>query len=186
MLDLDLLGPEGPRGLRRSEYDQLVRLGAFDDERVELLHGTIVKMSPNNPAHAGPITRLTGILVPALVGRADVRVQLPFWAVGDSEPEPDLAVVPRGPWNREHPESADLVIEVAASSLRKDRAVKAPLYAASSVTEYWVVNVIERTVEVFRDSDGTSFLSESRHGASADLRLIAFPDVVVRVGEIFG
>jgi len=186
MLDLDLLGPERPRGLRRSEYDQLVRLGAFEDERVELLHGTIVEMSPNNPHHAGPITRLTEILVLALAGRADVRVQLSYWATDDSEPEPDLAVVPRGPWNREHPASAHLVIEVAASSLRKDRVVKAPLYAASSVTEYWVVNVVEQSVEVYRDSDGRSFRSESRYGASSELCLVAFPDVVVRVGDIFG
>jgi len=185
MLDLDLLRPEGPRGLRRSEYDQLVRLGAFEDERVELLHGTIVQMSPNHPEHAGPITRLTEILVLALARRADVRVQLSYWATDDSEPEPDLAVVPRGPWNREHPESAHLVIEVAASSLRKDRVVKAPLYAASRVTEYWVVNVRERSVEVFRDSDGTSFRSESCRGISESLRLVAFPDVVVRVDEIF-
>jgi len=65
-----------PRPLKRVEYDRLVALGAFEDERVELLHGVLVDMSPNDPEHVSPIDRLTMILVPALRGRAIVRIQL--------------------------------------------------------------------------------------------------------------
>jgi Uma2 family endonuclease len=185
MLDPDLLAPERPRPLKRVEYDELVRLGMFDDEKVELLHGTIVKMSPGYPHHADPIAQLTTLLVPPLVGRAMVRVQLGYWASEDSEPEPDLAVVPLGPWSREHPATAHLVIEVAASSLRKDRRIKAPLYASSRVAEYWIVNVMERNIEVFRDSDGTAYRTTSVHELGETLSLVAFPDVTIPIRSVF-
>ncbi len=134
--------------MRRAEYERLVALGAFEDERVELLHGVLVDMSPNKPGHVSPIDRLTMILVPALVGRAIVRVQSPIAAGDESEPEPDLAVVPPGDYRQEHPAHALLVIEVALSSLNKDRHVKAPLYAASGFLEYWIVDVAGQAVEV--------------------------------------
>jgi Uma2 family endonuclease len=185
MLDLELLAPEKPRRLKRVEYDELVRLGTFEDEHVELLHGVLVAMSPTYPEHAGPITRLTALLVPVLVGRADIRVQLSYWADDESVPEPDFAVVPHGPWQREHPSSAHIVIEVANSSLRKDRLVKAPLYAASRVEEYWIVNTRERCIHVFRDSDGTTYRSESRHDIGGALALTSFPDVTIAVADVF-
>ena len=186
MLDPELLGPERVRRIKRSEYDRLVEAGSFEDERVELLHGAIVSMSPNHPEHAGPITRLTKLLVRAVGDRADVRIQLPYWASDESEPEPDIAVVPPGPWDREHPARAHLVIEVAVSSLSKDRQLKAPLYAASGVTEYWIVNVAERCVEVFRGPDGRRFSSATRHGCEEAIALVAFSDVVVRGRDVIG
>src|SRR6266550_155246 len=131
MLDPAFLAPEAPRRLRRSEYDELVASGAFEDERVELLRGVIVSMSPNNPPHASPVQLLGQLLIPALLGRATVRIQLPIVAVDESEPEPDVAIVPLGDHARAHPDRAMLIIEVAESSLRKDRLVKGPLYAAS-------------------------------------------------------
>jgi len=186
VFDPSMLLPETTRRLKRSEYDRLVRLDAFEDERVELLHGTVVKMSPNRPEHASPIERLSHILVPALNGRGIVRVQLSFLAADESEPEPDVAVVPLGDHSREHPSSAHLVIEVAASSLRKDRLVKAPLYAASGVREYWIVNVPERCVELFRNSDGQRYQATSQHASSETVSLIAFPDVRVAIADVFG
>lgn len=185
MLDLHLLAPEQPRPLKRVEYDELVRLGMFDDEKVELLHGTIVRMSPGYPHHADPIAQLTTLLVPPLVGRAMVRVQLGYRASEDSEPEPDIAVVPLGPWSREHPTVAHLVIEVAGSSLQKDRKIKAPLYASSRVTEYWIANVLERNIEVFRDSDGTSYRTKSVHELGETLSPVAFPDIAIAVRDVF-
>jgi Uma2 family endonuclease len=186
MLEPELLGPERVRRLKRGEYDQLVEAGSFEDERVELLHGVLVSMSPNHPEHAGPIMRLTKLLVRAVGDRADVRVQLPYSASDESEPEPDIAVVPLGPWDHEHPARAHLVIEVAVSSVTKDRELKAPLYAASGVTEYWIVNVAEQCVEVFRDPDGTRFSNETRHGREASLTIVALSGVVVRVGDVIG
>ena len=186
MLDPKELAPETFRPLRRTEYDQLVALGVFEDEHVELLHGALVAMSPSRPEHVGPIGVLNMLLVPALAGRALVRVQSSYWANDDSEPEPDLAVVPPGPWHHEHPSSAHLVIEVAASSLRKDRAIKGPLYAASRVAEYWIVNVRERCIEVFRDSDGIGYRTKSVHGPEERVGLATFPDVTISVAEVLG
>jgi Uma2 family endonuclease len=150
MLDARLLAPQTTRPLRREEYDRLVDLGVFDDERVELLEGVIVTMSPNNPEHAGPVQLLTKLLVRALGDRADVRIQLPIIAARESEPEPDVVIAPVGDYRRAHPDRAHCVIEVANSSVSKDRNVKAPLYAASGFHEYWLVNVPEQVVEVFR------------------------------------
>jgi Uma2 family endonuclease len=186
MLDASLLLPEHPRPLKRAEYDRLVALGAFEDERVELLHGVLVDMSPNDPRHVSPIDRLTMILAPALVGRAIVRVQSPIAAHDESEPEPDVAVVPLGDYREEHPAVALLVIEVALSSLNKDRRVKGPLYAAAGFREYWIVNVDEKVVEVHRAPEGRAYASVTRHGAGEVLRPEAFPDVAVSVAEVFG
>ena len=186
VLDASLLLPERPRPLKRVEYDRLVALGVFEDERVELLHGVLIDMSPNNPDHASPIQRLGMILVPALVGRAEVRVQLPLVAHDESEPEPDLAVVPSGDYRREHPAQALLVIEVAASSLGKDRSVKAPLYAASGFPEYWIVNVVDRVIEVHRAPGATGYGSVSVFALGDVVHPQAFPGVAVAVADVFG
>jgi Uma2 family endonuclease len=185
MLDASLLLPERPRPLRRVEYDRLVALGAFEDERIELLHGVLVDMSPNKPGHVSPIDRLTMILVPALVARAIVRVQSPIAAGDDSEPEPDIAVVPPGDYRQEHPAQALLVIEVALSSLNKDRNVKAPLYAASGFPEYWIVDVAGQAIEVHATPAGGAYATVTRHTPGETLRPAAFPDVAVQVADVF-
>jgi Uma2 family endonuclease len=185
MLDPNALLPERPRRLKRAEYDHLVRLGAFEDERVELLRGVVVSMSPCYPQHAGPITRLTMLLVPPLVGRALVRVQLSLIATDESEPEPDITIVGLDSPHLAHPERAYLVIEVALSSLRKDRLVKAPLYAESGFPEYWLVNVDEQTVEVYRSPHASGYGQMHTVGLEGSLAPLAFPDVELRVRDIF-
>ena len=117
MLDSKLLAPQTTRRLRREEYDRLVALGAFEDERIELLEGELVTISPNNPEHASPVQFLTELLVVALRGRATIRIQLPIIAVRESEPEPDVAIVPLGAYRNAHPDRAHCVIEVAHSSV---------------------------------------------------------------------
>jgi Uma2 family endonuclease len=187
MLDpTPLLAGEKQRRLKRSEFQALVRLGAFDDERVELLYGVIVEMTSGDPEHAHPIQELTRLLLGQLLERAIVRVQLDYLAAGESEPVPDLAIVPLANYRHAHPDRAHCIIEVAHSSVRKDRLLKMPLYAASNVAEYWVVNVNESCFEVFRDSDGTTYQSETRYGVGETVTLEAFPDVAVRVAELFG
>ena len=185
MLDASLLLPERPRPLKRAEYDRLVELGVFEDERVELLHGVLVDMSPNRPGHASPIDRLNAILTPALSGRAIVRVQLPLVAHDESEPEPDVAVVPLGDYRSHHPAAAPLVIEVALSSLNKDRRVKAPLYAASGFGEYWIVNVVEQVIETYLRPEAGGYVLVGRHAAGDVLRPEAFPDIAVSVADVF-
>ncbi|HEY6726730.1 MAG TPA: Uma2 family endonuclease, partial [Polyangiaceae bacterium] len=116
------------RPLRRQEYDQLVALGAFVDERIELLEGQLVPMSPIGPPHSSAVQTLTELLLPALLGRARVFSQSPFAALDSSEPDPDVAIVPLGDYHHEHASEAYLIIEVAQSSLARDRGQKQRIY----------------------------------------------------------
>jgi Uma2 family endonuclease len=184
VLDLDLIRPETPRRIARPEYERMVAMGLFGDDRVELLDGVIVSMSPNDPPHASPVELLTEILVPALLGRARVRIQLPIVAGDESEPEPDLAIVPLGDYSRAHPQQALLIIEVADSSLRKDRLVKAPLYAASGFSEYWIFDVHGRSAEVHRGPLADGWARVTRHGHGETITIEAFPDVAVRIADV--
>jgi Uma2 family endonuclease len=173
------------RRLRREEYDRLVEAGVFEQEHVELIRGMIVRMTPQGPRHAGPIEILNELLVAALIGRARVRIQLPLIALDESEPEPDVAVVPPGDPHRVHPSSAHLVIEVARTSQDYDGGTKGPLYAEMGVPEFWIVDVAARAVEVHREPSG------DRYGRVETLRtggvaLIAFPDVSIPIDRVLG
>jgi Uma2 family endonuclease len=183
MLPGSLIAPERVRPLRRREYDRLVELGAFEGERLELLYGCLVTRSRPSPLDARAITELTRSFVLALGGRALVNPQLPFAAANESEPEPDLAVVPSGNYLDEHPSRAHLIIEVAGDSLRDDRIVKGRLYAESGVPEYWLVDVEARRVEVYRHPDAGAYTEQSVHGRDASLSPLAFPDVILRVED---
>jgi len=162
----------------------MVEAGLFRDERVELLRGLLVEMSPQDPRHSAPIDRLTELLVLALAPRARVRVQLPVALSEDSEPEPDLAVVAAGDYDTEHPTHALLVIEVAGSSLRKDRGLKASLYAEAGVPEYWIVDLAGGLVEVYTDIVGGVYARMTPFRPGESIRLVAFPDTVVAVSDI--
>jgi Uma2 family endonuclease len=181
-----LPGVEGGqiRRLRREEYDSLVARGAFERERVELIRGVIVRMPPQGPPHMGPVQRLTHLLVVALNGRAHVRVQAPLIAPDDSEPEPDLAVVPVGDYDDAHPSEAFLVIEVAHSSLAYDRGTKGPLYAQMNVEEYWIVDVKGERIEVHRAPAGDHYESVATHRKGDAISLARFSDVAIEVSAI--
>jgi Uma2 family endonuclease len=185
VLEPSKIAPQEIRPLKRAEYERLVALGAFEDDRVELIRGNLVTMAPNDPEHANPIEVLTALFAVGLEGRARVRVQLPIVAADESEPEPDLAIVPNQSYSKAHPDRAHLVIEVAASSLRKDREVKAPLYAASGFTEYWLVSVPARVVEVYRDPSGQGYRSVTTIEQGSVLRPLDFPDLEIRVDALF-
>ncbi len=174
------------RRLRREEYERLVDAGVFGDERVELVRGVIVRMPPQGPLHSGPIEILNEILLPKLLGRARVRVQLPLIAPDDSVPEPDLAIVPLGiSPHREHPRSAHLVIEVAHTTRSYDRGTKVPLYAEMGVPEVWIVDVGRRAIEVYRDPEGEQYRTVSTV-TSGVLATLAFPDVTIDVAAVLG
>jgi len=180
----DLIPPGRLRPLRRSEYDRLVDLGVFEGEKLELLYGRLVSMSPQGEGHAFSITRLTRLLVLGLRERAEVRAQMPFVASEVSEPEPDLAVVAPGDYLDGHPRSALLVIEVAESSLAEDRSVKALLYAAAAVPEYWIVDLVNGLVERYREPRDGAYAVVSRHDRDAALSVPGFADLVIAVGDV--
>jgi Uma2 family endonuclease len=184
VIDLAELAPERVRPLRRREYERLVELGCFEDEKVELLQGLIVAMSPVGTGHAYSVQQLNMLLVPAVLGRAIVRVQSSFALSDDSEPEPDLVIVPLEDYSREHPSRALLAIEVAESSLRKDRRIKGRLYAGADIEEYWIVDVNNRVIEVYRASRDGAYSQVSKHGPGEIIRPEAFPDVEVPVADV--
>jgi Uma2 family endonuclease len=172
------------RPLRRVEYDQLVKLGVFEDERIELLDGVMVAMSPIGPPHCATVTRLTELLVLALHGRALVRCQLSYAANELSEPEPDFAVVAPGDHDLDHPSEAYLVIEVSESSLAKDSGKKLRLYASCGIQEYWVVNLPERCIEVYTGPTPGAYANLERYERGQEIRLVAFPDVSFAVSDV--
>jgi Uma2 family endonuclease len=176
--------PERIRPLRRVEYDQLIALGAFQDEKIELLDGVLVPMSPIGPPHSSTVQKLNLLLVRALGDRAAIRCQLPFAALEHSEPEPDFVVAPLSDYDTEHPSVVDMVIEVADSSLKQDRGIKRRIYAESAVPEYWIVNLVDRRIEVYTDPEGTTYRSEAHYVRGQSIRLVRFPDVTVRVDDV--
>jgi Uma2 family endonuclease len=173
------------RALTRDEYHRLGDLDFFRGERVELVHGTVMRMPPIGPMHASIVGRLNELLLPRLHGRATLRVQQPFVAWDESEPEPDLAVVPLERYTDTHPDRALLVIEVAESSLAYDRDTKAPLYAASGVPEYWIVDVATCGVEVHSAPAGGRYLHVSHLTKGETLGLAALPDVKVAIADFW-
>ncbi|HKY35722.1 MAG TPA: Uma2 family endonuclease [Polyangiaceae bacterium] len=172
------------RPLRRVEFDKLVELGAFEGERIELLDGRLVRMSPIGPPHSSTIDKLTAWWVPRLAGRALVRVQNPFAALEVSEPQPDLAIVPLGNYETDHPSGADLIIEVAESLLDYDRGSKLRVYADCGVPEYWIVNLVEHCVEVYRKPGGGRYWQVQRHDAAAVISAERYPDLELTVASV--
>lgn len=149
-----------PRRWTREEYERLVEGGVFhEDERLELIEGEILQMTPQNARHAATVTLVYGTLNGLLLEEYSVRVQLPLALGEDSEPEPDVAVVEGGPrdYLQEHPRTAALVVEVADSSLAFDRSKKLPLYARSGIPEVWIVDVAKGRLEVHRDPELDDF-----------------------------
>ena len=175
--------PESVRPLKRVEYDRLVELGMFDDERVELLRGVLIKMSPQRAPHASTVARLNQLLLAALRGRFGLRIQSPLALSDDSEPEPDVVVVAPGNYDVEHPRTALLVVEVSDTTLRRDRG-KASLYALAGIPEYWIVNLGARTVEVYSSPDGDRYADARTMREGDTLRPSLLADVALTVAEI--
>jgi Uma2 family endonuclease len=117
--------------------------------------------------------------------RATVQCQLPLGAGEDSEPEPDVAIIPNADYSREHPTRALFVAEVSDSSLPKDRLLKAVLYARAGVPEYWIINVPDRVVEVHRGPDAGGYRAVTIHRASEVIRPAAFPDLTIDIAVLF-
>jgi Uma2 family endonuclease len=141
----------------RDEYHRMGEAGLFVDKRVELLDGEIITMPPQNPPHAGVLTLVPSVLMRVLGASAAIRIQLPIVLDDWSEPEPDIAVCLPDPdsYMFAHPRADQVVllIEVAGSSLLYDRGQKTAAYARSRIPEYWIINLIDRKIEMFSDPD---------------------------------
>jgi len=187
MLDPKELAPDVPRLITRTEFEKLAQTDFFDDDvRVELIRGVLVTPPMPHPRHEDVIRRLTRLLVLAVGERAWVQVNSAFAADDYSEVLPDLAVVPPGSYATAYPTSAWLLVEVAMSSLRKDRRIKGPLYAECGVPEYWIVNVEKRVVEVHVEPRGSEYSRVTAAAPGDTIRPLLLPGVDISVAEIFG
>ena len=157
----------------RAEYDRLIDLGIFQPgEHLELLGGHLIVSEPQGTLHATAVGLVEDALRACFGSGWVVRGQMPIALDDESEPEPDVAVVPgsRRDYETAHPARPVLVVEVAESSLATDRGTKAALYARAGIEDYWIVNLIDRVVEVCRDPVTTA-------AQSADS---GYRDIVIR------
>ncbi len=145
----------------RVEYDRLIERGILDeDEPIELLDGLLLLKEPKNSPHATGVTLVAEALRAAFGPGWIVRVQDPIALDNRSEPEPDVCVVPGSPrdYRDAHPTHAALIVEVADSGLRTARNRKASAYARTRIADYWILNLVDRVLEVHREP----FRSENR------------------------
>lgn len=176
----------------RQEYDRLADAGILNpDERVELLEGEIVTMTPQHGPHAAAIGLAEAALRQAFGSAHWIRIQLPLIVDPDSEPEPDLAVVLGSPrdYVNEHPRTALLVVEIADSTLERDRAYKSPIYARAGIPEYWIVNLAERCLEIYHDpaapsGQPASYRSSQKLGPSDSIAPLATATATVAVTDL--
>jgi Uma2 family endonuclease len=147
------------RRWKRLEYERLVELGFFrPGERLELIDGLLVLREPQGSRHAGTIRRVLHQLGQVVGPEWQLDSQLPVALDDDSEPEPDVAAVPRDPraYLDGHPTCPALVVEVAEASYRVDHAHKTSLYARAGVPECWIVDLVHGTVEAHREPEAAA------------------------------
>lgn len=127
--------------------------GLFDDRRVELMDGEIIEMSPQKSPHAGVTGRMTEMFIKRVPEGLVVRCHLPLDLGMRTEPEPDISIS-KGSWSdfvKHHPKSAELVVEISNASAKYDRENKGSLYAKANIPEFWLVNLPQNCVEVYRE-----------------------------------
>ncbi len=170
----------------REEYERLVEQGFFSpEEKIELVDGVIYEMSPQKSVHTTAV-RLADLALGLLFGVGfDIRSQMPLALGFDSEPEPDLAVVTGSPLDYldAHPSTALLVIEVADSSLPHDRK-KASLYARAGIPEYWLENLVDWCLEVYREPKDGVYTLRTVLRAGDSVSPLSRPEAVIPVASL--
>src|SRR4028118_688083 len=177
------------RLLTVQEYHRMAEIGILDeDELVELLAGQIVKMAAKGTSHSAAVTRTDKLLNNRLGQRILVRLQDPVRLNDYSEPEPDIAVVVPDPlyYEDHHPIPSEvyLIIEVADTTLRTDLGIKATLYAQSGIADYWVLDVNNRQLHVFRDPSQDGYQSRVILGDDGSISPLQFPDFSFMVRDM--
>jgi Uma2 family endonuclease len=172
----------------------MAEAGVFQPgERVELIGGRIVMMSPQNSPHFTAISLAEDALRTIFAAGYVVRVQGPLDVSPSSQPEPDIAVV-RGSirdYANAHPTTALLVVEVSESSLAFDQGEKASLYASAGIPEYWILNLLDRCLEIYRDPIpmagqpyGYGYRSCTPYFAADVVTPLAAPQGTIRVADL--
>lgn len=168
------------------DYHRMIEAGILSDRRVELLEGEIVAMSPEGPLHASNIRKVANYLRQLLEGLALVSEAHPI-TLSDSEPEPDLAIVrlPESRYTNHHPTIEDIfwVIEIADSSIEKDLREKKYLYAKELIPEYWVIDINQQILTVFRQPQLNDYTVKQEIN-QGEINPLAFPDIRVLIKNI--
>jgi Uma2 family endonuclease len=170
------------------EYHRMAETGILtEDDRVELIEGEIVQMSPIGHHHTACVLALTEALTRALADRALLSPQNPVRLLRDTEPQPDIVLLrpPLSQYWARLPQPADvlLLVEVADTSYRYDHDVKLPLYARAGVTEVWIVDLPRGAAEVYREPRPEGYASARRVERGATVAPSAFPDVALAVAS---
>jgi len=172
------------------EYHRMAESGSFaPDARVELIDGEIIDMPPIGSAHAGTVDQLYVLLHRAVGDLAIVRCQSPIQIGDHSEPQPDFALLVsrKGFYKDGHPTEHDtlLVIEVSDTTLADDLRRKMALYARQGIKEYWVVDLVNRRLHVFRSPSGAGYEQTSSFDRPGALDIAALPGTSVDLSSLF-
>jgi Uma2 family endonuclease len=178
----------------RFEYERLVDLGAFQPgDHVELVAGELLVREPQGSPHATGVRAVEEALRAALGPGWEVRTQMPVALDDESEPEPDVIVAPGSfrDYSHTHPSRPVVLVEVADSSLDYDREDKGSLYARAHVPEYWIVNLVERVLEVYREDGpdvravhGWAYRTKQTLGPEACITPLVAPAACIRVADL--
>jgi len=177
--------------LNISQYHQMSEAGIFsENDKVELINGEIIEMSPIGRRHTACVNRLNSVFSQLLGKKVIVAVQNPIILNNLSEPEPDIALLqPRADFYESgHPQPQDifLLIEVADSSLEYDRDVKIPLYASSGITEVWLVDIYEQVIIVYRYPSENGYSDIQKLSRGEKISIQAFSEINLVVDDILG
>lgn len=174
-----------PRRWTREEFYRLADLGMFDGQRVERIGGEIIVMSPQRHPHAAAVTLGTTALYKAFGSGYTVRPQLPLCLGLDDDPESDLIVIAGSQRDyQDHPTSAVLVVEVSDTTLTYDRKRKGPLYARAAIQDYWIVNLIDRQVEVYREPTPNGYARHDVFLSGGMVQALLVPAAQVAVSDL--
>jgi Uma2 family endonuclease len=177
----------------RSEYYTMAAAGLFDGKHVELIEGQVIEMSPMGSPHITAVTLIGDILRMVFGREYFIRIQGPLDFGEITEPEPDVAVIAGQvrEYAEAHPTTAVLLVEVADTSLTYDRTTKASLYAKAGIAEYWIVNLVERHLEVHRtpvanttQPYGFGYADITIRTATEVVTPLALPQAAIAVAEV--
>ena len=161
-----------------------------EDDRIEIIDGEIIDMAAIGTGHASVVNRINSALTAAFGATAIVSVQNPVRLDDHNQPQPDFAVLKPRPdfYSERHPRAVDvlLLVEVADTSLRYDRAVKLPVYARAGIAEVWIVDLQHRVIDAHRLPTAEGFAQNTAHRAGHTLRLAARSDIVMTVDDLLG
>jgi Uma2 family endonuclease len=162
----------------------------LEDDRIELIEGEIIEMSPIGPLHAAIVARASAHFFRTFGNVAQVNVQNPIRLSDDTEPQPDLTLLRLRPdFYASHtlgPQDIFLVVEIADTSMTYDRCLKMPLYACSGIVEAWLIDVSRGTITIYRDASPDGYASSRVVRRGERLAPAAFPDCLLAVEDILG